>query len=119
MAKFVLIMLSPDLKRLLSYLKNYKVNVIFNFVFNFLFIVFSLFSIATIAPFLNLIFEKGKIEIPATEASFSISNIKEFASYKAAVILNYFPDKATALTYLCLVIVFVFLLKNIFRYVAF
>ena len=118
MAKFVLIMLSPDLKRLLSYLKNYKVNVIFNFVFNFLFIIFSLFSIATIAPFLNLIFEKGKIEIPATEASFSISNIKEFASYKAAVILNYFPDKATALTYLCLVIVFVFLLKNIFRYVA-
>lgn len=111
-------MLSPDLKRLLSYLRNYKANVFSNFLFNILFIIFSLFSIATIAPFLNLILEDNTGPLVEQHITLNMSTIKEYVSYHAAVILNIFPDKSTALTYLCILIVFVFLLKNIFRYVA-
>ncbi len=111
-------MISPDLKRLLAYLRNYKINVVFNFFFNLLFIVFSLFSIGTIAPFLNLIFSEDKAIVYKAPVAFDISNIKEYASYKANFVLNMFPDKSSALIYLCIFIVFVFLLKNIFRYIA-
>ena len=111
-------MISPDLKRVLSYLRNYKKNVFINFLFNLLFIVFSLFSIATIAPFLSLIFEENRAPLVKQDISFSMSHLKEYVSYHAAEILDMFPDKSTALTYLCFIIVVVFFLKNIFRYVA-
>lgn len=111
-------MISPDLKRILAYLRNYKKNVFINFLFNLLFIVFSLFSIATIAPFLSLIFEENRAPLVKQDIAFSMSNLKEYVSYHAAVILDMFPDKSTALTYLCIIIVLVFLLKNVFRYVA-
>lgn len=111
-------MISADLKRLLSYLRNYKRNVFSNFLFNLLFIVFSLFSIATIAPFLSLIFDEKAAPWVKQDIAFSMPTLKEYVSYKASYILSLFPDKSIALTYLCLVIVAVFLLKNIFRYVA-
>lgn len=110
-------MISPDLKRLLSYLRNYKLNTGLNFLFNLLFILFSLFSIATVIPFLNIIFYNNKTEEPIP-VEYNSAHLKEYLSYKAASIVFLFPDKATALTSLCLLIVFVFLLKNIFRYVA-
>lgn len=110
-------MISPDLKRLLSYLRNYKLNTGLNFLFNLLFILFSLFSIATVIPFLNIIFYNNKTEEPIL-VEYNSAHLKEYLSYKAASIVFLFPDKATALTSLCLLIVLVFLLKNIFRYVA-
>ena len=110
-------MISPDLKRLLSYLRNYKLNTGLNFLFNLLFILFSLFSIATVIPFLNIIFYNNKTEEPIP-VEYNSAHLKEYLSYKAASIVFLFPDKATALTSLCLLIVLVFLLKNIFRYVA-
>ena len=110
-------MISPDLKRLLSYLRNYKLNTGLNFLFNLLFILFSLFSIATVIPFLNIIFYNNKTEDPIL-VEYNSAHLKEYLSYKAASIVFLFPDKATALTSLCLLIVLVFLLKNIFRYVA-
>ncbi len=110
-------MISKDLKRLLTYLRNYKLNISLNFLFNLFFILFSLFSIATVIPFLNIIFYNNSIEKPVP-VSFDSSHVKEFLSYKAASIVYLFPDKATALTTLCILIVLVFLLKNIFRYVA-
>lgn len=110
-------MLSRDLRRLLSYLRNYKLNTILNFVFNLLFILFSLMSIATIIPFLNIIFYNNQ---PTNSApvKFDSSHLKEYFSQQAASIVYFFPDKATALICLCVVIVVVFLLKNIFRYIA-
>ncbi len=110
-------MISPDLKRLLSYLRNYKLNTGLNFLFNLLFILFSLFSIATVIPFLNIIFYNNKTEEPIP-VEYNSAHLKEYLSYKAASIVFLFPDKATALTSLCILIVLVFLLKNIFRYVA-
>jgi len=110
-------MISPDLKRLLSYLKNYKLNTGLNFLFNLLFILFSLFSIATVIPFLNIIFYNQSSEIPIS-VDFDSSHLKDYLSYKAASIVFLFPDKYTALLSLCVMIVIVFLLKNVFRYVA-
>ena len=111
-------MISPDLKRLLAYLRNYKINVVFNFFFNLLFIIFSLFSIGTIAPFLSLIFDENRNIDNKAAVAFDMMHIKEYVSYKANYILNIFPDKSSSLIYLCFFIVVVFLMKNIFRYIA-
>lgn len=111
-------MISIELRQLLHYVKKYKASLVGNFIFNILFIFFSLFSIATVAPFLKLIFDTTANNNNLNAVSFDIQHIKEFILYKSTVVLNSFSSKQEALSFLCILIVIVFLIKNIFRYTA-
>ena len=100
--------------RFFKYLKPYfKPLVTANF-FMLLFVIFSLASIGLVMPFIDLLFNQSPEQL-STEQSFSIFNLKDWLSYQ----LNEFVQsysKLQLVTYLCILIIIVFLLKNLFSY---
>jgi len=100
--------------RFFKYLKPYiKPLAAANF-FMLLFVVFSLASIGLVMPFIDLLFNQSQEQFVPGE-SFSILNLKEWLSYK----LNEYVQSYTKLqlvTYLSILIVLVFLFKNLFSY---
>ena len=116
-----------DLRSLLKYCRPYNWNVLLNIVFNFLSTVFSIFSFLMLIPFLNLIFNSDKMVASAVkEMPFSLTHLKEYiaVSFNNNVI-HYIQNsttieagKSNALLFICLFTVLVFLVKNIFRYLA-
>ena len=61
-----------EIKAFSKYLKNYKFNIGLNVVFNILYVIFSVFSLTIVMPFLDIIFHpdfphlKGKIGFAST-----------------------------------------------------
>ncbi len=116
-----------DLRSLLKYCKPYIPNVVLNIVFNLFSTVFSIFSFLMLIPFLNLIFNSDKmVATNVQNVPFSLFNIKDFiATTFNNTIIQYIQNsetievgKSNALLFICLFTVFVFLVKNIFRYFA-
>ncbi len=106
---------------ILSYVRGYWRYGVLNIVFNILSVVFSLFSLTMIAPFLNLLFlkqsdeykkivEKGAPQLKASADSL----IDNFNYYLSQVIME--KGKLSALIFICFLVVTVIFLKNIFRY---
>lgn len=100
--------------RFFKYLKPYiKPLAAANF-FMLLFVIFSLASIGLVMPFIDLLFNQSPDQIN-TEVSFSVLNLKEWLSYQ----LNEFVQsysKLQLVAYLCVLIIIVFLFKNLFSY---
>ena len=116
-----------DLRSLLKYCKGYIPNVVLNIVFNLFSTVFSIFSFLMLIPFLNLIFNSDKMVATNVEnVPFSLFTIKDFiATTFNNKIIHYIQNsesieigKTNALLFICLFTVFVFMVKNIFRYFA-
>ena len=114
-----------SLLRILAYAKQYKLYAFLNVVCNMFSSIFSLFSIAMIMPFLDLIFlqnvndykaflAKGEPEFEMS-ASFAIDYFNFFLS---SSILSSESGKVDALIFLCLIIGVMFFFKNLFRYLA-
>ena len=98
--------------RILSYLKRYKTLTFLNVLFNVLTVIFGLFSIAMLIPFLSLLFETGTTELvtaPAIpEFSFSIGYLVGLAKHHfVSYIVQH--GKFDTLGLVCVVIVLVFL----------
>ncbi|MEZ5025300.1 MAG: ABC transporter ATP-binding protein [Chitinophagales bacterium] len=116
-----------DLRSLLRYCRPYIPNVLLNIFFNILSAVFSVFSFLMLIPFLNLVLNADKIAQKTTQTtSFSFWNLKAFiGSTFNNKILAYIQSSSTieagkikALLFICIFTALVFLLKNIFRYLA-
>ncbi|MGB0389945.1 MAG: ABC transporter ATP-binding protein, partial [Salibacteraceae bacterium] len=115
---------------LLSLIKDYKVPATLNVVFNLLSVVFGLFSLGMLAPFLNLIFLKSNAEYAAyllnVPAPITFSNIEvnliidHFYFFMANMIVND-PEggKVSALVMICILMVVFILLKNVTRFFAY
>ncbi|MBL4624045.1 MAG: ABC transporter ATP-binding protein [Flavobacteriales bacterium] len=114
-----------SLLRILSYAKQYKLYAVLNITCNMLSSIFSLFSIAMIMPFLDLIFLKNKSEyeifLANGEPQFNLSvkyAIDYFNFYLSNSIVSSDNGKVNALIFLCVVIGIMFFFKNLFRYLA-
>ena len=117
-----------NLIKILSFVKDYKGYVFLNIAFNIASIVFSLFSITMVIPFLNLIFLKEQSELAAfyengpIPLSMNLDSLIGNFNYFLSSFLMEAPDMATgkynALVFLCIVIGILFFLKNIFGYLA-
>ena len=107
----------------LRYVKGYWRYAIWNIVFNILSVIFSLFSIALMFPFLKVLFSNDPNEINAI-----IEKGKPVFSFSSDGIvgtINYLMAQATVsngklnvLIWICLFIVATIFLKNLFRYLA-
>lgn len=116
-----------DLRSLLQYCRPYVSNIVWNVLFNLLSTIFSIFSFLMLIPFLNLIFNSDKlIATPLKQVPFSLSHLKEYigATFNNTI-LHYIQGssdmetgKSNALMFICLFTVLVFLIKNVFRYLA-
>ncbi len=100
-------------------LRNYKPQVVGNIFFNLLATVFSLFSLAAVAPFLTILFSAQDIVLPETKPAFGLSSDRflAWADYQVGwFIVQHGAPRA--LLYFCLFVVAVFFLKNLTRYMT-
>jgi len=103
--------------RIISYIKEYKGQMAWYSLFITLSIVFSLFSLGMLTPFLDLIFGKSDmITLPAQTAN--ASGIKEIIySFLQNNIAKY--GKSYALGWICLFIIISIFFKNLFLYLSY
>jgi ABC-type multidrug transport system fused ATPase/permease subunit len=102
--------------RILRYILPYRGRAVASVTFNLLTVVFSLFSLTMIVPFLNVLFsqERNYTFMPWTiSAKVLLNNFNYFLS-------GYITEhgEVEALSLISLLVVFLFLLKNLTRYLA-
>src|ERR1700730_9027035 len=103
---------------ILGYLRDQKRNIVLYFVFNLLSILFSLVSLAMLAPFLQILFAKEKLQTAQGKFSFSASGILEYLKY---FLSNLIKDHGAiyALGAICVIIIISVFLKNVFLYLSY
>lgn len=106
-----------NLINLLRYILPYWVFALFNIVFNILSVIFSLFSLAMVVPFLSLLF--GKEQLVRDYKAFALNTdtiIHNFNYLISKIIITY--GKVDALIFVCIMVAVLFFLKNLFRYLG-
>ncbi len=123
-----------NLLKILKYVIPYWGNAALNVLFNILSILFSLASFALFVPVLNILFKTGEASVEATAelapienieiAKFSLNSmsayvdsVKEYFYFKMyELIAN--EGEMQVLLYICVSIVVLYFLRNLFRYLA-
>jgi subfamily B ATP-binding cassette protein MsbA len=104
--------------RIISYIKEYKTYMGLYTLFISLSIIFSLFSLSMLMPFMDLIFGSNELTGIAKIASSSSGSIKDLVyGFLQANIAKY--GKVYALGWICFGIIVAVLLKNLFLYLSF
>lgn len=107
----------------LRYVRGYWRYGIANIVFNVLHVIFSLFSITMVIPFLNLLFLSDSARYQeimtkgAPHLTFNINSAIDYFNYSlSSLIVN--EGKGAALIYICIIVLVLMFFKNLFRYLA-
>lgn len=104
--------------RFIRFVLPYKGQALLNIVFNLLSIVFGLFSIALIIPFLNVLFGKTKLLLQKPESfELNADSITQHFTYYLSYLIQHYGHNY-ALLAICGVLVLAIFLKNLFRYLA-
>jgi len=102
--------------RLLRYIGPYKSRAITSVTFNILTVVFSLFSLTMIVPFLNVLFSQDR-NYSLLPWTFSVKTLlNNFNYYLGDFVVRH--GQLEALSLISLLVVILFLLKNFTRYMA-
>src|ERR1035437_7395471 len=107
----------------LQYIKGYWRFAVLNITFNILSAAFSLFSIAMLFPFLQMLFAQDSkkletiLKIGQPEFHFSSTSIIDNVNYFLAVDIRD-HSQIHALVGICLFIITTIFLKNLFRYLG-
>ncbi len=103
--------------KIFRYLRPYKWHVVINVVSNVLGAIFSLFSLAMLIPFLQLLFGNVPLVEVKPELELTTESLTQYLNFILSdLIKNY--DKATALLFVIGIVVAASLLKNLFSYLA-
>ncbi|MEX2589388.1 MAG: ABC transporter ATP-binding protein [Chitinophagales bacterium] len=103
--------------RILSQLKNYWVAALLNVLFNILAVIFSLASIVMIIPFLELLFDKKTPLYDEPTFKLSVQFFIDYFYFGMSWFIHE-QGQTAALVFICVFVVIVFFLKNLFRYLA-
>ncbi len=106
-----------NLLRILSYIRKYSNIALLNVLFNVLTVVFSLFSVIMIVPFLQLLFGKIPFVVDKPEFQLSAQYILNYLKYLLSIEISTHGQLA-ALIKFCVGIALLFFFKNLFRYLA-
>lgn len=110
--------------RIIRYLKGYPTQALMTLLFNLLAVAFSIASLAVVVPFLNILFDEkaySPSDIPAIPEFTGLLAIDDFL---LDTVNHYFigsivqQGRMNTLLYVCIAIVIVFFLKNLFRYLG-
>ncbi len=102
------------IKDLLRYILRYRSHLSLSIISNILLSIFTVFSIPLIIPFFQILFDRDPV-VPSKPES--IYNVMGHLNYFFAEMIQRLERKE-ALLYVCLFIIVIFLLKNLFRYLA-
>ena len=105
------------IKIVIPYIKPYKLEAFLNIFFNFLGSVFSLFSLASLIPFLRILFNPDQLVLQKPEFAFNSDSIMGIVNYYISSIIVE-QGKLQALTFVSIFILVTVLLKNLFTYFA-
>jgi len=106
-----------DFFKVLRFAKPYWIYAVFNIVFNILTVIFSLVSITMIIPFLGLLFGTQEKVYEAPKLELSTESIKENFYFQITQIIET-RGQIDALLFICLLVLVMFLFRNLFRYLA-
>ena len=103
--------------KILKYIKPYYSFVGLNIFSNIFSVVFSLFSLTMVIPFLGILFGTQEKVLQASPLTFSADSIKEnFYFFISKTVEE--AGKVEALMMICILVLSMFFLKNLFRYLA-
>lgn len=103
--------------RLLGYMHRYKSLVALNIISNILTAVFTALSIPLLIPFLEILFDRREPELQAPQTVFSVEGLAQYFNYTLSTYIEQ-SGKEAALLFVCISILGVFFLKNLFRYLS-
>jgi subfamily B ATP-binding cassette protein MsbA len=103
---------------ILKYLKDQKGSIALYVLFNLLSVVFSLFSLAMLGPFLQLLFYKEKLTNTAPVFHFSANGMLEYFKYYLSTLIRE-HNEIYALGAICIVIIISIFFKNFFIYFSY
>jgi subfamily B ATP-binding cassette protein MsbA len=109
--------------KIFSYIKEYKLNMVLYFLFILLSIVFSLFSLSMLSPFMDLIFGNKDLVQPVTSinttATTDVTNNLKDTLYNNLGNIVRNNGKEYTLGLICIFIIVMILLKNVFLYFSY
>lgn len=100
-----------------SLLQPYRWQVVCNIFFNFISSLFGIISLSFVIPFLKLLFESEGGKSPNSPNTLATSYSDQLSAYFQNLIAG-FEDKQSALLLICILVITVFFIKNIFYYLA-
>ncbi len=103
---------------ILKYLRDQKGNIALYMLFNLLSVVFSLFSLAMLAPFLQLLFGKEQLVEAEPAVSFSASGALDYLKYYLSTLIRE-HNEIYALGAICVIIIISIFFKNCFIYLSY
>ena len=103
---------------ILKYLKDQKGSIALYISFNLLSVLFSLFSLAMLGPFLQLLFYKEKLMTAKPELSFSANSMLEYLKYYLSSLIQE-HNELYALGAICIIVIVSILFKNCFIYLSY
>lgn len=104
---------SKSFSRLLKYIWNYRRGVALNMLCNVMMAIFTIVSIPTLIPFLNILFDRAAPVVVMPQGH----NPVDWANYYFASYIQT-HGKEAALMLTCGFIILVFFFKNLFRYLS-
>ena len=99
--------------RLISRIKDYKRSFVLSIISNIFYSIFTIISIPLLVPFFTILFERSTPDPVLPKGT----NLMEWIKYYISFLINE-HGKQSALLYVCLALIVVFFLKNLFRYSA-
>lgn len=105
------------MKRIFFWLKPYRLSLSVIVFANILSIIFSIFSLSLLAPFLMLLFDKVPLVVEKPELIFSSESVLNWFNYYVSQIIQT-QGKQAALFLISALVLGAFLLKNILDYTA-
>lgn len=104
--------------RMFKFVKPSIKLLLLSIILNFFFSIFNAVTVTTIKPVTEIIFGKGKAQVVdvAPGKIELLDNLKNSFFGVLKEFINADGDKATALVNLCIFIIIVFIIKNIFKY---
>lgn len=103
--------------RLLRYMGRYRSLVGAAIASNMLTAIFTIISIPMLIPFFQILFDRTKMVQAIPDDGFSITDASDYFNYQFTQLIQQ-QGQETALAYVCVAIVVVYLLRNLFRYLA-
>lgn len=104
--------------RILFYLRSQKRNIVLYVVFNLLSVIFSLVSLAMLAPFLQMLFGKEKFNNIPPEFHFTGESILNYLKFMVGSLIQE-HGAVYALGAICVIIIVSIFFKNLFTYLSF
>ncbi len=107
-------------KKIFPYITPYKKNAVLNIVFNILYALFSSLSMVSLMPMLNILFGKEQEKLYVKPVLNSVSDLGKYLKDSLTYYATKFAgeDQTQALLFVIILIISLFLLKNIFNYLA-